>query len=103
MNEESLQELKEWHENDGELHQFQIENLIETAERFSAIQKENAILSIMLRDAQFESFDTKRQNKRYRETLENIRSVKDEDFNPYAYMMIEIIDWADVALRGESE
>src|SRR5690625_1079190 len=44
------------------------------------------------------------QNKRYREALENIRTVKyDDEFNPYAYMMLEIIEWAEEALEGESE
>ena len=43
------------------------------------------------------------QNKRYREILKKIVSVKnDEEFNPYAYMIIEIIGWAEEALRGES-
>jgi len=45
----------------------------------------------------------KQQNKRYREALEKIRTVKyDDDFNPYAYMMLEIIEWAEKALE-ESE
>lgn len=44
----------------------------------------------------------KEQNKRYREVLENIRTVKyDDEFNPYAYMMLEIIEWAEEALEGE--
>lgn len=70
MTKERSEELKEWHENDGETHQFQIEKLIDVTDRFSAIQKENAELSIVLRDIQSKLYDEQQQNKRYREALE---------------------------------
>ncbi|GGP16287.1 hypothetical protein [Oceanobacillus neutriphilus] len=67
---ERLEEIKEWHENDGEMHQFQIDWLIEQAEQNYRIQKENAKLSIMLRTAQSDLFDIQQQNQRYKEALE---------------------------------
>lgn len=91
-----LEEIKEWHENDGEMHQFQIDWLIEQAEQNYRIQKENAKLSIMLRAAQSDLFDIQQQNKRYREAFKQIKlqilfegAIEDHRKN-----IIEIIDEA---------
>ena len=44
------------------------------------------------------------EKNRYREALEKILSVeKDDEFNQYAYMMLEIMDEARKALEEESE
>lgn len=51
----------------------------------------------------YEIDELEQQNKRYREALKKIVSVKnDEEFNPYNYMVLEIIDWAEQALESES-
>ena len=73
MKEEELQELEEWYLDDGELHELQILKLIDIAKRFNDIQIENAKLSIMLRDTQSHLFDIEQQNKRYFESIEEIR------------------------------
>ena len=92
-------ELFEWF-----IEQTESNNTVnnELEKRFNKIQKENAELSILLRDTQIEAMDFEQQNKRYREALENIRNVKyDDDFNPYAYMKLEIFEWVEDALEVE--
>src|SRR5699024_2039960 len=52
---------------------------------------------------QEELIEEKQQNSRYRGALEKIRAVKyGEYLNCYAYMILEIIEWAEEALE-ESE
>jgi len=42
------------------------------------------------------------RNERYIEIFKKIINVRnDENFNPYAYMILEIIEWAEGALEGE--
>ncbi len=42
------------------------------------------------------------QNKHYREIFKKISDLKnDEHFNPYAYMMLEIVEWAEIALNSK--
>ena len=46
----------------------------------------------------------KNENKHYRKALNNILSVKkDKEFNRYAYMKLEIFEWAEEALEEGAE
>jgi hypothetical protein len=79
MSKERLEEIKEWHENDGEIHQFQIDWLIEQVERVHRLEKESAIISIQLRGSQL-------KNKRYREAIEDIKRTWESADNIYNHV-----------------
>lgn len=83
-----------WHEDSKGIDDNDMKWLIKQASLRLAMQEQ-------FHDMQIENLTLKQQNRSYREILENIRSVKeDEDFNPYAYMMLEIVDWVEEALEG---
>lgn len=77
------------------------DQISETTQRFNNIQKENAELSILLRDAQIKLIDAQQQNKRYRQWIEQIKlqilfgaAIEDKEEN--------IIEIVEKALESES-
>lgn len=77
----------------------------EQSERLQELETDYVILGVEQEEEIMSELESlKQQNKRYREALENIRTVKyDDEFNPYAYMMLEIIEWAEEALEVNSD
>lgn len=76
--------------------------LYQQAERVEELE-DNYIQQLDESQSTYDYF--KSEINRYKQALEEIASVKkDEEFNPYAYMMIEIIEMAEQALKeGESQ
>lgn len=76
--------------------------LIEQEERAKLMEEYKRRFQDDLLEAVTENTTLIHENKRYREVLESIRSVKYHDgFNPYAYMMLEIIEWAEKGLERD--